>query len=220
MTAAPLASARRRGRRPTGHESGRAVLLRYALISFAGHGYDGTSLRGLAADAGVDMALVARVFGSKASLWEATIDDLAAHRAEYDQVIAGLAKEAQGDPHGAVTRFILLFTQISFEMPAFPALLLQEASIPGDRNAALVEKLVRPFKTACRPIVEAGIKAGVLAGEDPDFVLGMLMTAISVPLVSPLVFIGPLPRDAHFRDKLAAEAIATFVRKPSSAKSI
>ncbi len=61
--AAVVAVARPRGRRPTGVVSGREVLLAAALSAFARNGYEATSLRTIAADADVEKALVARLYG-------------------------------------------------------------------------------------------------------------------------------------------------------------
>ncbi|OOC55107.1 MULTISPECIES: TetR/AcrR family transcriptional regulator [Nocardiopsis] len=47
----------------------RAALLDAARLRFARHGYDGTGVREIAADAGVDPALVFRYFGSKKELY-------------------------------------------------------------------------------------------------------------------------------------------------------
>ncbi|NYI05303.1 TetR/AcrR family transcriptional regulator [Allostreptomyces psammosilenae] len=49
----------------------RAALLGAAVMRFARHGYDNTSVRDIARDAGVDAALVYRYFGSKEALFEA-----------------------------------------------------------------------------------------------------------------------------------------------------
>jgi AcrR family transcriptional regulator len=65
--------ARRRDRAAT-----RAALLEAAQRRFAGEGYDAVSVRDVAADAGVDAALVFRYFGSKAALFEAATSPLPA----------------------------------------------------------------------------------------------------------------------------------------------
>jgi AcrR family transcriptional regulator len=57
----------RTGRRP-GDSSTREAILRAAGELFAERGYDGASMRAIAAEAGVDAALVVHFFGSKASL--------------------------------------------------------------------------------------------------------------------------------------------------------
>jgi AcrR family transcriptional regulator len=47
----------------------RAALLEAALVHFVREGYDGVSLRDIAADAGVDVSLVSRYFGGKQELF-------------------------------------------------------------------------------------------------------------------------------------------------------
>jgi AcrR family transcriptional regulator len=56
------------GRRP-GTNDTRAVLLQAAAHRFATSGYDKTSVRNIAAAAGVDPALIRHYFGSKAGLF-------------------------------------------------------------------------------------------------------------------------------------------------------
>jgi AcrR family transcriptional regulator len=63
---------RRMGRRP-GPSTTRAEILEAARESFAARGYEGTSLRSVAASAGVDPALVRRFFGSKEDLLTAAL---------------------------------------------------------------------------------------------------------------------------------------------------
>ncbi len=62
----------RTGRRP-GQSTTREEILVAARQSFAKKGYDGTSLRAVAAKAGVDPALVRRFFGSKEDLLVAAL---------------------------------------------------------------------------------------------------------------------------------------------------
>jgi AcrR family transcriptional regulator len=69
MTPAP----RRRGPR-SGAGDTRTAVLDAARRRFAEHGYDGTKLRDVAADAGVDVALVSYFFGSKDGLFAAAME--------------------------------------------------------------------------------------------------------------------------------------------------
>jgi AcrR family transcriptional regulator len=180
--------------------------------AFARLGYEGSSLRALGAAAGVDMALVGRLFGSKVALWDAVVDRLAERQAEQAEQLARLADMAREDPDDAFRGFIRFFADLSFEMPAFPAFLLQEAANPGDRLDALVSRLVKPFRDRCRPIIQAALDAGVVGGKDADMVFGMLVAAISLPMVSPALFTGQEEISETLRDALADEAIALFVR--------
>lgn len=63
---------RRTGRRP-GESGSRAAILDAARARFASLGYDGTTIRGIAADAEVDPALVHHFFGTKEQLFVATM---------------------------------------------------------------------------------------------------------------------------------------------------
>jgi AcrR family transcriptional regulator len=63
---------RRGGRRP-GTSGTREAILAAAGRHFAQHGYDRASLRGIAAEAGVDQKLIAHFFGSKQQLFVAAV---------------------------------------------------------------------------------------------------------------------------------------------------
>jgi AcrR family transcriptional regulator len=68
----PPRSSGRTGRR--GGDSGtREAILDAARKRFAGHGYDGATIRGIAADAGVDPALVHHFYGTKERLFAAAM---------------------------------------------------------------------------------------------------------------------------------------------------
>ena len=66
-------AAKRAGRRP-GKSNTREAILDAARRQFAEHGYDRTTLRSVAAEAGVDPALVVHFFGSKQKLFLAGVD--------------------------------------------------------------------------------------------------------------------------------------------------
>jgi AcrR family transcriptional regulator len=72
MRKQPTLQSARTGRRP-GPSTTRADILEAARASFAELGYDRTSVRGVAARAGVDPALVHRFYGSKEGLLAAAL---------------------------------------------------------------------------------------------------------------------------------------------------
>ena len=63
---------RRRGRRPSGEDT-RGAILTAARGEFAARGYDGTTLRGIARQAGVDARLVHHYFDGKADLFAQSV---------------------------------------------------------------------------------------------------------------------------------------------------
>jgi AcrR family transcriptional regulator len=82
------ASATPRGRRP-GAPDTRAAILASARTSFAGKGFAGTTIRGIAADAGVDAALVHHYFGTKDDLFLAAMELPVDPRAVIGSAVAG-----------------------------------------------------------------------------------------------------------------------------------
>jgi AcrR family transcriptional regulator len=72
----PSPGGRRRGRRPApagGPPATHAALLKSARRAFLAQGYDGATVRAIAAEAGVDAALIAYFFGSKRGLFSAAM---------------------------------------------------------------------------------------------------------------------------------------------------
>ena len=63
---------KQRGPRSNGGQA-REQILAAARGQFAAHGYDGATMRAIAADAGVDVALVSYYFGSKSGMFVASL---------------------------------------------------------------------------------------------------------------------------------------------------
>jgi AcrR family transcriptional regulator len=97
LNSAPKVAQPRRGRRP-GESGAREAIRAAAARRFAAHGYDRTTMRSIAADAGVDPALVSHYFGSKQRLF-VTVMDLPFDPAT---VLPGVLA---GDPERAGERF-------------------------------------------------------------------------------------------------------------------
>jgi AcrR family transcriptional regulator len=81
-----------RGRR-RGETRTREAILSAARRRFAEHGYDRASLRSIAADAGVDPALIAHFFGSKQRLFVAVVELPLDPEQVVPQVLAGPRSE-------------------------------------------------------------------------------------------------------------------------------
>jgi AcrR family transcriptional regulator len=114
-----------RGRRP-GSPDTRAQILEAARVSFAGSGFAGTTIRGVAAAAGVDAALVHHYFGTKDDLF------LAAMELPVDprQV---LAPALAGGVDGAAERLLGAFLSLWDDPEVSPGLvgLFRSALQPG-----------------------------------------------------------------------------------------
>ena len=105
----------RRGRRP-GAPDTRAAILDSARGLFAAHGFGGTTIRAVAAGAGVDAALVHHYFGTKDELF------LAALAMPVDPRTV-LAPALVGGPDGAAERFLAVFLSVWDDPELRPGLL-------------------------------------------------------------------------------------------------
>jgi AcrR family transcriptional regulator len=99
-----VSTASRRGRRP-GSPDTRAAILGAARALFATNGYAGTTIRAVAAAAGVDAALVHHYFGAKDDLFVAALE------LPVDPRVA-LAPAIEAGPEGAAERMLGVFLSV------------------------------------------------------------------------------------------------------------
>ncbi len=85
-------------------ERTRHLIARAARRRFVEHGWSGTSIRAVAADAGVSEATVYAVYGTKAGLAQSLVDSADAD-ADVARIVAEL-EAAEGDPRAQLTAFI------------------------------------------------------------------------------------------------------------------
>jgi AcrR family transcriptional regulator len=125
----------RTGRRP-GPTSTRALILSAAAECFAADGYDATSMRRVAATAGVDPALVRRFFGGKERLFS----EMAAALIVPERVLASVS---EGEPEAAGERllryFLSLLGDVSCPGPFFG---LIRSAVTSEHAAGLLRRLL------------------------------------------------------------------------------
>ncbi|GAB2973531.1 TetR family transcriptional regulator [Amycolatopsis acidiphila] len=122
-TAEPPKTGKRRGRRPAGQDT-RAALLDAARAVFSENGYEGATVRAIAARAGVDAAMVNHWFGGKDSLFAQAVLQL-----PFDpQEIVGMLLDGDLETLGEriVRRFVSVWD--SSAGGTFPALVRSLAS--------------------------------------------------------------------------------------------
>jgi AcrR family transcriptional regulator len=125
----------RTGRRP-GESDTYDALLEAARRLFAERGYEGASLRAIAAAAGVDAALVAHFFGSKADLLAAAVDW------PFDPDTALPRLLARGPDHVGETLSELFLGVWDDERQRSPLLTLLRAATTEPRAATLLHEFV------------------------------------------------------------------------------
>jgi AcrR family transcriptional regulator len=107
----------RAARRPGGEET-RARILASARVAFGDRGYDGATIRGIAAGAGVDPALVHHYFGPKQRLFVATME--AGFPVDFEAAVVSVL-DGPADAIGVrLVRYVLEL----WEAPAMRAIIL------------------------------------------------------------------------------------------------
>ena len=205
-----------RGRRPLGETPGRDALLGEALVQFSKYGYEATSLRNLAQAARVDVALVARLFGSKAQLWESVVEQLARDQQSYLAALEAAQQRLASSPADAMRELVRVFVQLSFDLPALGNFLMHEMSNPGPRMHMLMDRLVLPFRQACWPILQAAMEAGVIRSTRPDLLFAMLISAIAMTMAAPDMVRSNQGLTPELRDEIEREVILLIFRAPDT----
>ncbi|RVW00859.1 TetR/AcrR family transcriptional regulator [Rhodococcus spongiicola] len=188
--------AKHTGRRP-GPNTTRALIENTARKQFAKLGYDRTSMRQVAIEAGVDPALVSHYFGSKLDLFMAVVELPIDPRVLIDHVTSG-------EPDSAGVRLATFVLDILDDE-------VRRRPIVGMIRAATSEpeaaRLVREFLTRnlVVPIAER------LDADHADYRAGLVMSqTIGLTLARYIVGIEPLA--SHPRELVAADLGATLQR--------
>lgn len=178
----------RTGRRP-GNSGSRAAILDAARALFATRGYDAASIRAIAADAGVDPALVLHFFGTKEGVF------VAAMELPYrpSEVLPGLL-DGPADETGA--RLVGFFVDVWDEDAARSQLIAMIRSATTNEQAAA---LLRGFlERELVAVLAAGIRA-------PDAELrATLVAAQMVGLAMGRYVVGIEPLAGASRDEVVA----------------
>jgi AcrR family transcriptional regulator len=125
----------RTGRRP-GDSGTREAILDAARATFAASGYERATIRAIAADAGVDPALVHHYFGSKEDLFVAAID-APLNPAEAIRSVLGEGLDGAGE------RIVRLFISV-WDEPANHDVLMSvlRGALTNDRAAAALREFI------------------------------------------------------------------------------
>jgi len=131
-------------RRPRDARATRALLLAAALRRFTLDGYDTTTVRQIAEDAGVNVALISRYFGSKEGLFEACLElageELQAAGGDATEVSRDLADrrpDQDGDPWLRMATDISLRAVAESGQPQALLLLLRSSGEPAAEQLRL-----------------------------------------------------------------------------------
>lgn len=169
-----------------GSEAGadtREALLRAARHAFSRTGFDGSSVRAITAEAGVNLGAITYHFGSKRHLYEAVL------RSEL-RPLAQRVRLAAESPGSALDRMVGIveayFAHLA-EHPELPKLLLQEVAA-GKEPPAVVVDTIRTVKATLAALQREGEQDGSVRPGDPVLTaLSLVSQPVYLSLVSPLL---------------------------------
>lgn len=156
-----------RGRRQDRSERSRAAILAAAERLFAGAGLAGARTEGIAAEAGVNKALLYYYFKSKDALYEAVLEKHA--REFYERATAIL--DSGGRPGEIVLAYVGMHFDFAAARPNYPVL-IQRLSMSGGRPLErLARKYSAPLARRLLEVIERGIRSGEFRRVSPQHVL-------------------------------------------------
>lgn len=169
--------------RPVEDIQGDVALLRAGQSAFARYGYEGASLRSIAAAANVDPALVAHHFGSKEALWTAVVERLAYCFVEPAVAkLHELQKQVQLPIRARLEEALRQTVSANAEEPEFGMFLSRVGAEKGEKLNLITQKLLRPYHDAFRPFLIEAMRAKVIGKQPVEVLYFMLMYAVTMTI--------------------------------------
>ncbi len=180
-----------------------ARILDAAEALFAERGYEGTTLRDVAARVGLRTPSLYNHFASKDSLYAAVLERGIGPVLEVLSESVDSGSEAFPDSSAIVERMMELLSQ----RPNLPRLVLHETLAGGQRLTPMLRDWIAPIFARAHEMVEAG-PAAERWGADrvPQLVLAMYHVVVGYFTIAPLY------RDLNGQDLLTKEALAKQTR--------
>ncbi|MDQ0613965.1 AcrR family transcriptional regulator [Microbacterium sp. W4I4] len=188
----------RRGRgRPPGESDSRARIAAAAVHEFGEHGYEGATVRAIAARAGVDAALVHHYFGAKADLFAEVTDFPLRPDLEVPRILRG--------PRDQAGEHIVRFVLEAFERPE-----VRKRGVIVLRTA-VSSRLTAPLMTGFLSRELLPRIAAELDGPDASLRASLVASQIAGMLITRYVVKLPAMADAT-PDELVAQVGPTIQR--------
>ncbi|MEP7278829.1 MAG: TetR/AcrR family transcriptional regulator [Bacteroidota bacterium] len=160
----------------------RTHIINHAVELFAEKGFEGTSIRDLAAEAGVNVAMVNYYFGSKEKLFESMVEARASYiRGLLDEIVKNPAySDIEKIDHIVDSYINKLFSNRKFHRVLHQEMMLNQREGLQD---AIVE-ILYPNTLIIKNVIDAGIKKNQFKKVDPPLVIATLIGTINQLLLS------------------------------------
>jgi len=138
----------------------RARIIDAAKPEFAAKGYDGASVRAIAAAAGIEQGHLGYHFKTKRALWEATVDVVFA---DFPETIGKILPRTYEDARAIIRAMLQSYANYCVACPEHARIVFNEASAGGERLEWLVERHIRRRVAVLEPIFKAARDRGAVA---------------------------------------------------------
>lgn len=147
------------------------AILTTARDLFARHGYDGTSIRAISAQAGVNLGAITYHFGSKETLYFEVIRSVVGPL--RDRVVA--LAEGPGNPSEKLAAIITAYFDHFAHTPEMPKLVIQQV-FTGQPLTPALRGAMESILGALVGVIRAGQAAGTIRGGQPHWIALSLLS--------------------------------------------
>src|SRR5882672_7085282 len=160
----------------------KAHILNVAMQLFAEKGFEGSSIRDLAARAGVNVAMVNYYFGSKEKLFESMVAQKASYtRGVLDEIVKNTALSDIEKIDAVIDTYVdRLFTNRVFHRVIHQELMLSQR----ESLQQSIADIIFPNSLLIKEILEEGTRKGAFKKADPPMVIATLIGTINQVLLS------------------------------------
>lgn len=145
--------------------SSRSGILQSALTHFARHGFDGASLRDIAADADVAHGMIRHIYGSKEEVWRAAITFLF-DRLDREVNLDDEVQAGRSDRELFAT-YVHRYVRYCASHPEHARIMIQQSGRKGPTLDWAVQRFIRARHKVAGPVIERLCAKGELANVDP-----------------------------------------------------
>lgn len=154
-----------------------------ALRLFADQGFTKTSVRAIADEAGVNLAMISYYFGSKQELLEAIFDR---HLSEKTSQIDEIISDNKLGPFQMIERFVDFFVISFYKSRQFNKIMIRETSKEVDKDSIIFAKVVKS-RMENRKTIESVIKKGQATGLFRKDVEVVMLACIMVGAINQVI---------------------------------
>ena len=190
------------------------IIIQSAIKLFSSKGFEGTSVREIATDANVNVAMISYYFVTKEKLFESVVE----YRASF---LKGVFEELNNnDSLSPIEKLDIIIDQTierKFSNSAFHHLLHRELSLehrPQMREA--ISDILLKNMTSVKTIIQNGINDGVFEPVDVELTLTTLMGTVHYLLTSETMcrkILGKPKGFSPFQNKKLKERLSVYTKK-------